>query len=150
MDNQRKINKRVELGHLALVTTNQYNLIVDFKMMEGEKDAAQVKPLIDRLCQRYPNQIESISFDKGFYSKENFEYVLNAGIPQVVMPQKAKNVQEAEYENTKYSKKYATNIPQSRAASTCSNITEPTAAPIKDIKTFANILPSVYLPPTYI
>ena len=101
-----KINKRVELGHLALVTTNQYNLIVDFKMMEGEKDAAQVKPLIDRLCQRYPNQIESISFDKGFYSKENFEYVLNAGIPQVVMPQKGKkNVQEAEYENTKIFKK---------------------------------------------
>lgn len=101
-----KLNKPAELGHLALVTTNQYNLIIDFDIMEEEKDAAQVIPLTDRLCKRYPNQIESHSFDKGFYSKENFDYLINAGIQNVVMPKKGKkNEQEQERENTKTFKK---------------------------------------------
>ncbi len=37
-----KLNKKVELGHLVLITTDQYQLIVDYKIMEGEKDAASV------------------------------------------------------------------------------------------------------------
>jgi hypothetical protein len=40
-----KLNKKVELGHLLLITTDQYQLIVDYKIMEGEKDASQITPL---------------------------------------------------------------------------------------------------------
>jgi hypothetical protein len=41
--------------------------------MEGEKDAAQIAPLKERIQQNYPGRkINSHSFDKGFYSKDNF------------------------------------------------------------------------------
>jgi IS5 family transposase len=32
-----KMNKKVELGHLLLITTDQYQFIADYKVMEGEK-----------------------------------------------------------------------------------------------------------------
>ena len=62
-----KFNKKVELGHLLLITTDQYQLIVDYKIMEGEKDAAQIAPLKERIQHNYPDKkINSHSFDKGF------------------------------------------------------------------------------------
>lgn len=48
-----KLNKKVELGHLLLITTDQYQLIVDYKIMEEEKDATQVVPLKQRIQQNY-------------------------------------------------------------------------------------------------
>ena len=50
-----KLNKKVELGHLLLITTDQYQLIVDYKIMEGEKDAAQIEPLKQRIQHNYPD-----------------------------------------------------------------------------------------------
>jgi hypothetical protein len=38
-----KINKKVELGHLLLITTGQHQFIADYKVMEDEKDPAQIK-----------------------------------------------------------------------------------------------------------
>ena len=32
-----KLNKKVELGHLLLITTDQHQLIVDYKIMEKQK-----------------------------------------------------------------------------------------------------------------
>ena len=51
-----KLNKKVELGHLLLITTDQYQLIVDYKIMEGEKDAAQVEPLKARIQLNYADK----------------------------------------------------------------------------------------------
>src|SRR3954471_19823579 len=48
-----KLNKQVELGHLLLLTTDQYELIVDYKIMEGQRDAAQVAPLKQRIQKNY-------------------------------------------------------------------------------------------------
>ncbi len=48
-----KLNKKVELSHLLLITTDQYQLIVDYKIMEGEKDAAQIEPLKQRIQHNY-------------------------------------------------------------------------------------------------
>ena len=60
-----KLNKKVELGHLLLITTDQYQLIVDYKIMEGQKDAAQIEPLKQRIQQNYTDRkILSHSFDK--------------------------------------------------------------------------------------
>ncbi len=87
-----------ELGNTLLITTNQYHLIMDYKIMFNEKDASQIVPLIDRLKTNYSNQIiDSISTDKGFYSKDNFAYVVNSGIKKVVMPKKGK-LNKKEYE----------------------------------------------------
>ncbi len=98
-----KLNKKVELGHLLLITTDQNNLIIDYSIMIDAKDAAQVKPVIERLQNNYSNfNIESMSFDKGFYSKENYEIATAAGIEKVIMPKKGnKNKAEAEREGTK-------------------------------------------------
>lgn len=92
-----------ELGNLMMITTNQYHLIMDYKIMYKEKDASQIPSLLKRLHIAYPNQrIDSISTDKGFWSKANFESCVNAGIKQVVMPKKGKcNKVEYEREHTK-------------------------------------------------
>ena len=61
--NKGKKNKPVELGHLLLITTDQYQFIIDTKIMEGEKDVSQVKPLQERLvsCQPYFDALPSAS-----------------------------------------------------------------------------------------
>jgi hypothetical protein len=86
-----KMNKKVELGHLLLITTDQHQLILDYKIMEGEKDAAQVIPLRQRIQENYPGKtIHSHSFDKGFYSKENLSALQNDYTEQPVMPKRGR------------------------------------------------------------
>ena len=96
-----KLFPNVELGKLLLITTDQYQLIFDYKVMEYEKDAAQVDPLYERLKTNFFHAtIASHSFDKGFFSKENFDLVSAAGTKQVIMPKKGrKNKQEQERES---------------------------------------------------
>ena len=102
-----KQNKRVELGHLLLITTDQHHFIVDYKIMEGQKDASQVAPLIDRVQQKFEYQkIYSHSFDKGFYSKDNLQALQQSGIAEVIMPKKGKlNKEEKQRESSKEFKK---------------------------------------------
>ena len=90
-----KLNKRVELGHLLLVTTDQHQFIVDYKLMVDERDPAQVPSLIERLEKNLGNKtIDSISFDKGFYSKENLEALQGSKIKQIILPKKGKKNKE--------------------------------------------------------
>lgn len=98
-----KLNKKVELGHLLLITTDAHQFIVDYKIMEGEKDAAQIPSLVDRIKQRFPDRkIYSQSVDKGFYSKDNFEALLKSGVQEVIMPKKGKlNKEEKQRESAK-------------------------------------------------
>lgn len=98
-----KANNKVELGHGILITTNQHHFIVDYKVMEHEKDASQVKPLTQRLAKRFINtEIESHSFDKGFFSKGNFETLTQSKTKQVVLPKKGKLTKtEKERESSK-------------------------------------------------
>lgn len=102
-----KLNKRVELGHLMLVTTDQHHFIVDYKVMESQKDPSQVVPLIERVQQKFKDQkIYSHSFDKGFYSKDNLQALQQSGIPEVIMPKKGKlNKEEKQRESSKQFKK---------------------------------------------
>ena len=86
-----KINRKVELGHLLLITTDQHHFIVDYKIMQGEKDASQIKSLTERLQHKFTGRkIYSHSFDKGFHSKDNFEILQQSGIEQVILPKKGK------------------------------------------------------------
>lgn len=98
-----KMSKKVELGHLLLITTDQYQFIADYKVMESEKDPSQIPSLIQRLQQKFTDQkIYSHSFDKGFYSKDNFTALQQSGIQEVVMPKKGKlNKEEKERESAK-------------------------------------------------
>jgi len=84
-----KLNKKVELGHLLLVTSDQSQFIMDYKVMEKQRDASQVSGLCERIKKYYPDEkIKSHSFDKGFWSKDNLATLQGAGIEQVVLPKK--------------------------------------------------------------
>lgn len=97
-----KLGKQVELGHLVLLTTDQFHFIVDYKVMEKEKDAPQVDTLIERVKTKFPaTAIYSHSFDKGFYSKDNYAALEKSGTEQVIMPKRGKlNKAEKEREHT--------------------------------------------------
>ncbi|MDR4508085.1 MAG: ISNCY family transposase [Candidatus Brocadiaceae bacterium] len=95
-----KANKRVELGHNILVASDQWGFIVYHKVVEKEADVSLALPLADALLGRYGEEgIASISFDKGFYKKENKD-LLKLYIPQVVMPKKGKKNREEEAEES--------------------------------------------------
>ena len=98
-----KLNKKVELGHLLLITTDQYQLIVDYKIMEGEKDAAQIEPLKARIQSScVGKKIDSHSFDKGFYSKVNLDTLQQDYTTQAVLPKRGRHTkEEKERENSK-------------------------------------------------
>jgi IS5 family transposase len=98
-----KRNPSVELGLLLLITTDQNQFIVDYKVMEKEKDAAQIKPLTERIANLYPNKkIYSHSFDKGFYSKINYETLKLSNTENIILPKKGKlNKEEKERESGK-------------------------------------------------
>jgi len=90
-----KLDKKVELGHLLLITTDQYNLIVDYKIMETERDAAQVVPLKQRIQKNYSDKkVISHSFDKGFYSKDNLSALQQDYTQQVVLPKRGRCTKE--------------------------------------------------------
>jgi IS5 family transposase len=98
-----KPNKKVELGHLLLITTDQYQLIVDYKIMESEKDAAQIEPLKQRIQHNYPGKkINSHSFDKGFYSRVNLDTLQQDYTTQAVLPKRGRhNKEDKERESSK-------------------------------------------------
>ena len=98
-----KQNPGVELGKNFQVTTDQFHLIVDYRIMEHEVDKSCVIPLADRVLPRF--KVGSWSFDKGFYSKDNKE-LLGLFIHHLVMPKKGKlNQKEKEQESERAFKK---------------------------------------------
>jgi hypothetical protein len=95
--NKGKQHPNVELGKNVSITTDQTNLIVDWLIMENKTDSSVVVPLADRLLSKY--KIQSWSWDKGYYSKENKELLL-LEIENVCMPKKGK-LSKIEAENEK-------------------------------------------------
>jgi len=66
--NKGKTRPNVELSKRLSITTDQHNLIVDHKIMDGQQDRDILIELADRVLNRYP--VMSWSFDKGFWRKE--------------------------------------------------------------------------------
>jgi IS5 family transposase len=82
-----KLHPNVELGKKILVTTDQYNLMLDYQVMDEVSDNQVVEELADRILKKH--RVQSWSFDKGFSSKINKE-LLKEGVQQVIMPKKGK------------------------------------------------------------
>lgn len=98
-----KSRPNVELGKKVSITTDQYNLILDYQIMHEEQDRDIVISIADRLLNRY--NIRSWSFDKGYWKKENKE-LLQLLIPQVVMPKLGRlNMQDQQEEKSNSFKK---------------------------------------------
>jgi hypothetical protein len=90
-----KQNKKVELGLLTVVTTDQYQFIVDYKVMEKERDQAQVAPLLERIGKSLAGHtLLSHSFDKGYYSKDNKKALDESKVKLGVLPKKGRHNKE--------------------------------------------------------
>jgi len=100
-----KQGKKVELGHNVLVTTDQYNFIVDHEVIIKQTDSALALPLGLRLVELFgadQYSLESISFDRGFYSGP-VKQVLQKHFQQVIMPKPGKKNHEQTNEETQKS-----------------------------------------------
>jgi hypothetical protein len=82
-----KMRPNVELGKKTAITTDQFNLIVDFHIMDHESDPGMVPGLYERILSDY--QVKSWSFDKGFWNKTN-KGLLSKSIEILVLPKKGK------------------------------------------------------------
>ena len=97
--NKGKLNPNVELGKKIAITTDQFHLIVDYRIMEHQADSEIVESISERLLALF--KIHSWSFDKGFYHKNN-KSLLEKEVEKVIMPKKGKyNNQEKEEERAK-------------------------------------------------
>jgi len=92
-----KTRPNVELGKKLAITTDQYNLIIDFQILDKEQDRQMVEKLVKRLMEYY--SIKSWSFDKGYWTKENKE-LLSQHVSQVIMPKLGKRNKQEEQEET--------------------------------------------------
>lgn len=92
-----KLHPNVELGKKLAITTDQFHLIVDYRIMENESDSEIVLQLAIDMLEIH--RIMSWSFDKGFWHKDNKE-LLKEEISMAVMPKKGKWNQEERLEET--------------------------------------------------
>ena len=96
-----KLYPNVELGKKLAITTDQYNLIVDYRIMDHQSDSEIVKDLAGHLTALFP--IKSWSFDKGFWHKDN-QAILQTCVGKVVMPKKGKcnKIEQAEEDHRSF------------------------------------------------
>jgi transposase, IS5 family len=93
-----KLHPNVELGKKLAITTDQFNLIIHYQIMEDEQDRDIVINLADRILARH--KVSSWSFDKGFWLKAN-KALLQLEVPTIVMPKLGKrNEQETQEEHS--------------------------------------------------
>lgn len=98
-----KQHPNVELGKNVQITTDQFHLIINHKVMENEVDKTTVIALVDNVLNEH--KVKGWSFDKGYYSKENKELV-GIFVENLVMPKKGKlNKTEQEEEHHSLFKK---------------------------------------------
>jgi transposase, IS5 family len=86
-----KLRPNVEIGKKLFVTTDQFNLIVDYQIGERQSDNQLTLEISDRLLAKYP--VQSLSVDKGFSDMKD-KALLEEFIPEVIMPKKGKRNKE--------------------------------------------------------
>lgn len=99
-----KMRPNVELGKKTTITTDQFNLIVDYQIMEHQSDSEIVPELKERLADKF--RIATWSFDKGFWHKDNKVLLSVVVEGTLVLPKKGKcNKEEAEEQHKSIFKK---------------------------------------------
>jgi len=99
-----KLFPPVELAHKLLLTTDQNELILDYRVMDQQpNDKEQSIGVADRLLARYGvGKVQSLSFDKGF-TREEDRQLLELYIPEVIMPKRGRRNQVEEEREQKRS-----------------------------------------------
>ena len=82
-----------EFGEKHLIVTDQNNFIVLHQIIADIPDAAFTKDIAECLKKKYGNRIGSLSFDKGFSSKEIIKSLATI-IPNTIIKQKGKPSKE--------------------------------------------------------
>ncbi len=82
-----KIRHQVELGLRIAIATDQYGFILNYRVMQNEQDVDIAIPFAQRLLGHY--SINSLSFDKAFWSPHNFRRLKDA-VAHLIMPKKGK------------------------------------------------------------
>ncbi len=89
----------VELGLPVAIIKDQHGLILSYQVMETEHDVDVCNPLTKKAKGKFP-AILSCSYDKGFWSPENYK-VISKILPVPVMPKKGKlNMTEKERQSS--------------------------------------------------
>lgn len=98
-----KSRPSVELGKKLAITTDQFDLIVDYQLMNDQQDRDIVIEVADRVLSKY--KVASWSFDKGFWRKENKE-ILQLEVHKVVIPKlgRRNKTEEQEEHSTSFKK----------------------------------------------
>lgn len=100
--NKGKSHKKVELGLNLTVSTDQYNFILDYKVLENQVDKEVTIEMGNRIVSKYSTTMyihESISFDRGYYSSMA-KSTLAKKYKKVVLPKPGKKtLKESEEEN---------------------------------------------------
>lgn len=86
--NKGKAGVPVELGLRVCIIEDQYRFILHHQVMEKTTDDQVAVSIVEETCERF-GQLESISMDKGFHSKEN-QVKLQESADIVVLPRKGK------------------------------------------------------------
>jgi IS5 family transposase len=95
-----KLFPPIEFGHKLLLTTEQHELILDYRVMKQPHDGGETIGLADRLLGRY-GTIASLSLDKGFSCEEDRQ-LLGLYIGEVIMPKRGRrNAEEEERETAR-------------------------------------------------
>jgi hypothetical protein len=99
--NKGKSGNRIELGLRISISTDQYGFIIDRRIMEKEIDVEVAVPIAEKLRNMLGSNIGSISFDKGYWSKENYEE-LRKIVKEIILPKRGKlNKEEYDREHDK-------------------------------------------------
>ena len=94
-----KAAKRQELGLKIAIAQDQFGFIVANEVMQKKHDKDIAVPITKMILKNH--QIESVSFDKNFWTPENYRK-LSQLVEMVVMPKKGKrNEQEYQREHSK-------------------------------------------------
>jgi hypothetical protein len=89
-----KLFPPVELGHRLMVTSDQHQLILDYKVLDHSAEVDELIPLGDRLLSRYgEGHLRSLSTDQGF-SRQEDRQLLELYIPEVVVPKRGRRTRE--------------------------------------------------------
>lgn len=79
----------VELGLRICVLEDQYGYILHYRVMQDEVDSEIAVPLVKASTDNFP-MLKRVSFDKGFWSKEN-KSKLDAILEQAVLPKRGRH-----------------------------------------------------------
>lgn len=84
--NKGKSGGRIELGLPVAIASDQHGFILDHFVMESESDVDVAVPLGKRLIDNW-GRLSSLSFDRGFWSPENYRQLCYR-VDELVMPKK--------------------------------------------------------------